>query len=1159
MHPLDPLNLPLEGRILIEASAGTGKTYTIGLLFLRLLLERELSVEQILVVTFTKAATEELRGRIRLRIREGLDVLAGQGPADDTLLHELLSRLQNPQEAGILLNDALTRMDEAAIFTIHGFCQRMLQEHAFESGSPFEMEFLETEQPLRSRIMEDFWRTRFYNIPEEEAAWITSLWKEPKDLLNELGNQPERPGVQYIPVIREDEPELLAEQLKPLFEEIRKMWLDCREEVAGLLRTNQRLKRDQKKGYGHTRLEPALEKMDECVRNPRMPWLLPPALALLTSTTIANSLKKSEKHAPPAHPFFTLFDRFHTSHEQMTSCRRITVLTAARTYLKTELERRKKEQDQLFFDDLLTRLAASVHGSKGHQLADRIGKRFPVIMVDEFQDTDPLQYRIFATINDAGNRAGLFLIGDPKQAIYGFRGADIFTYIQARQATPAGHRFTMTRNYRSTPAMVAAVNAVFTHPNPFLLEAGGITFTPVQAAGPADDSRLLLNQTPVPPLTCLLLPDAEKGKALPKTTAREQAARFSAFKIAELLAGNDKPLTAGDIAVLVRTHDEAELIRNELQKLSISSVYYSQNSVFHTREAQQLVILLTGLVNLSDAAMVRRTLATDLFCYNAERLDRLNSDDQLWEEVITSLEGYRHTWQQQGFIPMFQAILAEQQVVGRLHGAKSGERRLTNFLHLAELLQEASRHQVGRQGLLRWLIDQTLSPEEAADNRQLRLESDENLVQIVTIHKAKGLEYPVVFLPFLWAARPCKRGEILSFHRPGQPDQLIIDLGSNDPENLSLAEQERLAGDLRLLYVAVTRARVSCFFCWGSINKMEDSALCYLLHGRTRPADPETLRGDLARLNTAEELCLIKPCPETFSVPKLSTPGDSARLATKPFKGHIDSSWQITSYSRLTADDDRQPEQPDYDRDEDTVAQPPGLNRFSFPRGAVAGTCLHTILEEIDFSDPAAHETIISTRLNQAGFAETWLPTVRDWIRDILATELESGFSLTRLASRDHIKEMAFYFPLQSVRLSRFNRVLDDFAIPPLSDQSESLQGLMVGFIDLVYRNADRYSVVDYKSNHLGNSAADYRPDQLQAAMLSHRYDLQYLIYCLALHRYLASRISDYDYASSFGGVSYLFLRGMHPDHEPGTGIYRIRPPFELINRLDGCFRGMEP
>ena len=428
MRPLHPLTLNLHGQILIEASAGTGKTYTIALLFLRLLLERGLSVDEILVVTFTKAATEELRGRIRQRIRDALDVLEGRGP-DDPLLRELLDNATAAiaeERARILLGDALTRMDVAAIYTIHGFCQRMLQEHAFESGAPFAMEFLESEQLLRKRIMEDFWRKRFYPASEAEAAWVASLWQTPEELLAGLGGHLGRQDLECIPAVSKEAVTEQAESLAALFSRVQEQWQADGEAIAELLRENKRLSRDKSKGYGQPRLDTALDALNEFLAAEQMPWLMQAELELFTHSKIQSSVKKTGKAEPPEHSFFTLFEDLYQAQQQLNKARRILVLRQARTWLAEELARRKQAQDQLSFDDLLTRLEAALQGKGGQRLARSISKRFPVIMVDEFQDTDPLQYRIFAAVHRATERgaetdvateqkrSGLFLIGDPK-------------------------------------------------------------------------------------------------------------------------------------------------------------------------------------------------------------------------------------------------------------------------------------------------------------------------------------------------------------------------------------------------------------------------------------------------------------------------------------------------------------------------------------------------------------------------------------------------------------------------------------------------------------------------------------------------------------------------------------------------------------------------
>ncbi len=1168
MQPLDPLTLPLRGRMLIEASAGTGKTYTLALLVIRLLLERELAIDNILVVTFTTAATEELRGRIRLRIREALDVLRGEGPEDKTLTRLLAQTgKKDPAGAAVLLEEALTRMDEAAIFTIHGFCRRMLQEHAFESGAPFTMEFLENEQQLRMEIMEDFWRRRFYNGLEGEAAWAASLWKTPAGLYAGLGGHLGRPGVRCLPVIDDDEGERIYQRLLPLFAQIRQLWLKEKETITLLLKENKRLSRNNRTGYGMDRLTAAITAMDEFTGMDTMPWLLDPLFPLFARQTIDAALLQKNKHvAPPQHEFFDLVDNFHQLHSNMTNCRRISILLAAREYLHAELRRRKQENGLLYFDDLLLQMDAALTGKQAASFAGSISRRFPAILVDEFQDTDPLQYNIFTRIHKADKAATLFLIGDPKQAIYSFRGADIFTYLTARQATPENNRFTMTTNYRSTKPMVNAVNTLFNRDNPFLLDAGAMPFSPVEAAETADNHCLQINGRQAEPLTCLLLPEQESGKPLAKEAAGEQASRFCALEIAALLGMtqnskpakiNGHPVSGGDIAVLVRTHREAQTMKNALRRLHIASVYHSKSSVFKTPEAGQMLTLLSCLLNPADAGLTKTLLATDLFGYDADRLEALRQDEQLWEEITLTLNRYREIRQQQGFLPMFYALLAGQHTVRRLSAKEDGERILTNFLHLAEILQDTARNLPGLEGLQRQLADCIERPDEQQeDTSQLRLESDENLVNIVTIHKAKGLEYPVVFLPFLWSARPCSPQKPFTFHQPHRPEQLCIDLGSGNDDFFRQAEKERLAADLRLLYVAVTRARYALFFCWGRVSKMEQTALCHLLHNGIAPAAEELIT-ELARLHSDGAPLAVKPWTgETADRPPLTArPGPSLTVAR--FTGTIDTSQQITSYSGLTADHDPRPEQPDYDDGSNAQLQPPpGLNVFSFPKGPAAGTCLHAILERIDFIDPGEHEAIIADQLARAGFEQHWQQPVTNWIQAILATNLMPTFSLNQLAPKNRINEMGFSFPLKNMRISRVNQALASADIAPLPERQTTVQGLMVGFIDLIFRHRDQYFIVDYKSNYLGESPEDYRPEKLAAAMLEHRYDLQYLIYALALHRYLSARIPDYDYDRHFGGIFYLFLRGMDPCHPQGTGIFNAGPSLELITRLDRCCGG---
>lgn len=1172
MQTLEPLSLPLHGQILIEASAGTGKTYTLALLFLRLLLEQGQSVEEILVVTFTRAATQELRGRIRQRIREALNELdePGQG---DAMLQTLIATVADKAQARILLTDALTRMDEAAISTIHGFCQRILQQHAFASGAPFEMEFLETETLLRQRIIEDFWRSNFYHCKPDEAAWAASLWSSPQALLDSLGGHLSQPGIRCIPETGDEQVMEQASALQPAFQRVQQIWRNQSAEIIELLQTNRRLSRDNSKTYGKQRLEFAIECMQQLIDDDKFKIPLSDEIALFTRSKIEASLKKTGKAEPPKHPFFDVFEAFYVAQQDMMRNKKFALMLAARDYLFKELKRRKATQSQLYFDDLLIQLDAALGNDHDGQFAAGISQRFPLILVDEFQDTDPLQYQIFARIHAAGKQndpenTGLFLIGDPKQAIYAFRGADIFTYLQARKDTRAEQRFTMSSNYRSTSAMVASVNQLFDRPESFLFE--DIPFSTVKAASNADEEPLSVNENKLPALNCLLLPEGAKGKtlaksALPKGDAHTAAAKFCAHEIATLIISGlsdkahigEQVLTAGDIAVLVRTHKEAELIRDALNTHRISSVYISQASVFESPEAGEVLKLIRCLNDLKDEARVRTALTTSLFGYHADQLDELLRNENKWEQTLGMLGTYRKIYLEKGVAQLFQSILQEQQMVTRLHGMSGGERTLTNFLHLAELLQQSAPESGGLETLLRWLNDQIHAPEQTSEDRQLRLESDENLVKIVTIHAAKGLEYPLIFLPFLWSARPCATNEPLSFHTNEYPGQLTIDLGTGDADHYQLAERERLAGDLRLLYVALTRARYACYFCWGRINRISESALCKLLHPQGVPDSIDLLIKDLKTLDTLYGELHIKPCPDDFPSLQVKPENQNQPFQLNTFSGQIDTRWRINSYSGLMSAHDSNHEQPDYDRNHNDDQQSTEQNRFGFPRGADAGICLHAIFEYITFDEAEGHSAIIRDQLARAGYAEQWQEVLQYWVQAILDTPLAEGGTLAQLKNTARINEMAFFFPLESVARDPFNQILRQYGHAPLpAGGLSSLHGLMGGFIDLIFEHQGKYFVADYKSNHLGNAYTDYHGDQLQAAMDQHRYDLQYLIYSLALHRYLAERIEHYAYDTHFGGVYYLFLRGMHPQNPPGTGIYFSRPQATLIEALDRLFSG---
>ena len=1170
MNRLDPLRIPLRGLHLIEASAGTGKTYTIANLYLRLLLDG-LPVDRILVVTYTNAATEELRGRVRKRVRLALAWLSGGGQSEDEVC-SLLPPEAHPR-ARALLAEAVTRMDEAAIYTIHGFCQRALQDQAFETGIPFEVELLTEEATLRRGLVEDFWRRRVAVLDATQAAWVRQAWRSPEELLAAIGEGLARDDLCLLPADAEAAAAEDGALLAALFDRMRALWTAAGVDVRALLETSPALNR---RSYTRTVVERAIAAMEALTACPGPPAALGDDFARFTPERLGAKPKPG--HTPPEHPFFDLCGELSALAERTEGHRRAAFLAEARVYVREQLARRKEAARQLFFDDLLARLDQALAGPRGEALAERLRRSYPVALIDEFQDTDPLQYRIFRRLYLGRPECGLYLIGDPKQAIYAFRGADIFTYIQARRASAElGAQHTLGTNWRSASRLVTAVNRLFGRAErPFVYD--DIPFAPVEPGPQADAAPLVLPEGEVAPLQLWLLPTDDAQAVLSQDAAARLAAAACAERIAALLdegaAGRARigaePLRARALAVLVRTHREGAQMQAALRRCGVASVTLSQDSVLSTPEADELALVLAAVADGADEGLIRGALATGLLSTPVSVLIALAADETAWEALLGRFQSYRERWRGQGFLSAFQALLQGEGVAARLLAAPQGERRLTNLLHLAELLAAAEAEHPGPDALLRWLADRRAVPAVGSEEEQLRLESDEDLVAIVTMHKSKGLEYPIVFLPFPWTQyNPRSEGPVL-FHRT-EDLRACLDLGSPDQAaNRALAEQEALAQRLRLLYVAVTRAEHLCVLCWGRVKGAERSALAYLLHpdagaeapgSRLAGLDDEGLRADLAGLTRdAKGTVAVMDLPEPRGARRARAATPAAELQVARLRRAIHGDWRVASYSWLATGGEAQ--WPDHDASVPAEGPLPATDAvlvdevFRFPRGTEAGHFLHALLEELDFPSAAGAglDALALRLLARHGLDPVWQPAVSRWLGWVLDTPLGAeGLRLRGLDAGQRLAELEFHFPLARIDPSALRAALAPFegyrgAADGLG--FEPVRGLMKGYIDLVFRHRGRYYLADYKSNHLGDRLEDYDRAGLERAMRVHRYDLQVLIYTLALHRYLGRRLPGYRYTEHFGGVYYLFLRGMRPEHGPSYGVWYDRPPEALIDAL---------
>ncbi|MBN3853642.1 exodeoxyribonuclease V subunit beta [Paraburkholderia sp. Ac-20340] len=1256
---LEPLRFPLYGSRLIEASAGTGKTFTIAMLYVRLVLGhhgasefhdeedtgdaqaqagiRPLTPPEILVVTFTDAATKELRERIRARLieaaeyfRANADEVPLRAPGVD-LLHDLREEYLPEQWPACArrLQLAAEWMDEAAVSTIHGWCNRMLSEHAFDSDSLFS-QTLETDQTeLRAEVVRDYWRTFMAPLDARGAGEVRAWFASPDALHGAIRSL--LAHAELLPDAAEPAAALheARTQAFEALETLKAPWRAGIDEAEGLIAAAREKKLFDAKKLNTRNCENWFAKLREWANDPESahPGFKDDA-AVWTRLTPDGLAEIWKDGKPPAHPCFTAMETLLEALSARPEAK-LPILCHAARWVARRFEEEEARRSQMGFDDLLTRLLAALKKPNGPRLAEIIRKQYPVALIDEFQDTDPVQYQIFDSVYAIESNnidTAIVLIGDPKQAIYAFRGADIYTYLRARRAC-AGRLYTLKKNFRSTRAMVDAVNRCFEAAEmraegsgAFLFRGANhgdnaLPFVAADAHGRSDE--LVANGNALPALNVWWLPGADDGKPLSKTAYFASMAASCATEMVRLLnlgqmgaAGFEgeaglKPLRPAHMAVLVNNRDEARAIREALAVRGVRSVYLSdRDSVYLTSQAEELRFWLGACAEPDDGRLVRSALATASLGLGWSELDALGRDEIAWEGRVLQFRGYREVWRKKGVLPMLRRLLNDFHVPQRLLGESAasglnGERALTNLLHLAELLQQASTQLDGEHALIRYL-DEQREDESAGgggDARQLRLESDAGLVQVVTIHKSKGLEYPLVFLPFACAHRAVKATDV-PFKWHDQDGELKITLEA-EPAVLVQADRERLGEDLRKLYVALTRACYATWIGYAPVQNVEGSAFGYLVGGgEALPAEQsDTLLESFCGPCHDIDIALAPAAGNEI----FATVGPAAmRGHARMFPRRTRTPWWIASYSSLKTVEgtqgafaakleDEERAAPDT-RSEDVFLEllgasapqsddvpeanalaPANTPMHGFERGADAGSFLHELIEWIanegfaEIAAAGAHERLrdmIARRCSVRGW-DRWIDTLTQWILSFITTPLKlpdfdgepvAPLTLSSLDKTRYMAEMEFWVAAHRVETRELDALvtaltLDGAERPPLD--AARLNGMLKGFIDLVFEHEGRYYVADYKSNWLGADDASYTVEKMQSQILHSRYELQYALYLFALHRLLKSRLPDYDYDRHIGGAVYMFLRG---GNSASQGLHCERPPRELIEGLDALF-----
>ena len=1178
LPPLDWRAMPLHGRVLIEASAGTGKTWNIGVIYLRLLLERGLRVEQILVTTFTDAAAQELRERLRRRLVEAERLLeaAARDAASANPLESWLAALCPDADSTRLalrrIQLARSDLDRAPVSTIHALCQRIQRDYPLQSGAAFADDQLFDEQQLMRECVEDFWRRRYLAgaVDPREAELL--LKDGPEGLLRDLGG--------------------LANSV------------DARIEAGGLA--------ELERALGVLRTDASIAELrrlagDKSLYAPRKTALsnrlgkIADALQNDDEGALASALDKTfepdailEQQAPEstaplhAHPSIQALQALRPLLGLRDVLVRGEVLAAAAQACRDELPRRARQRHVLTFSMLIDAVHQRLCGEHADELlADRLFEAFPVALIDEFQDTDQRQFAIFERIYR--ERGTLVMIGDPKQAIYSFRGGDIAAYLRAGEQ--AGQRFSLSTNHRSSRALVEALNAWYGHTE------GGfgqlpIRYQPVAPAGKADQQPYTVDGQPVAqPL--VLHPFRGEAVDMKSLGGLEALALDDcANRIAELLndpgqAIGGRPVTPGDVAVLLSTNSQVVALRQRLVARGVPCVGSGRGNIFAGEVARELALVLYAVLHADDDQAVRGALATTLLGATLEQFHAWQAQPAAFERELERFEAWRALVRSRGVLALVGELLAARATA--LLALPEGERVLTDLRHLGELLAAEEGAQQGLDGLYAWLQEMRREGSdgdaEAADERQLRIESDARRVQLLTIHASKGLEFPIVFLPLAWRIRSQNGSyapKLLRYH--DDAGRRCVDLGSaHFVEHRARHFREELEERLRLLYVALTRAVHAVHVYWvdrgplpdGDAQAWEWAAIDLLLEQARQklalPAGEASLDAMAAALGGMQ---LAAPFADSFTRyrPPTETPAPRATQQPlpqlRPFQWLHSFSGLIRHAATLIEDsgstDETGAEEPASEADDDIED---GRLLALYPlRGPRFGDAVHQVFELAQPGPlwPEQRQLLHRQLAAQAVAAphlahEEALERVGRMIDRARQADLGGGLRLLDLAPDQRIAEFEFQFPVRQVPLAALRRLCAAHGHAdalPASLDATTLNGMLTGFADLIFARDGRFHVLDYKTNWLGARLRDYQGESLAAAMATHHYPLQALLYTVALHRYLRQRMDGYTAERHLGESWYLFVRAL--GLAPGLGVWRRRWPAALIEALDHAFAGAQ-
>ncbi|QCI18413.1 exodeoxyribonuclease V subunit beta [Buchnera aphidicola (Aphis nasturtii)] len=1150
---LNVFNIPFNGINLIEASAGTGKTTAIVIMYLQLLLgiekkknTRPLLIQEILIVTFTNFAKDEIYKRIKTNI-EQLYFCCINKNTSNVILKPFLKKIKNLKEAIYILDRAKHNINKIAIYTIHGFCKDILQLNFFNINE----KIIENERSLYLQAIEDFWRIYFYELPKNIIKIILQDYKNPESLLSDLQPIFNFNIVHFKKKFTKNQTLITCHQKNiKTINIFKKKWLNYNLIIIDIIKEL----KPNKKIYNEFNIMRWKKNITKWAESKTENYQIPIVLKYFSQEIIKKNIKHNQI---PCHIFFKDIQEII---KKKISLKNIILFKAIKIITRL-LKKEKKKQFLLGFNDLLDNLLKYI--KKDTQLKKLIIKKYPVAFVDEFQDTNIQQYQIFNILYNTNNeKTALFLIGDPKQSIYSFRGADIFSYLYAKSKIKKCYY--LDTNWRSSINMCQGINDLFSrNKNPFFFK--NIPFINISSSLNNKNMQFKIRGK-IQKAISFFFKKTEKiyiedyQEWIAKQCANEICYWLVCAKQGEAILINEKKekiLKESDIVILVRNKNEANIIQKSLEKVNIHSIYSSSNkNIFQTSDAYELLLILQTILQPTNIELLKQSIFTHIFYKILLQGQKQKNIEQSYF-MIKKLYKYRQIWKNIGIFYTIKVIILDYQKYSNNLDQYKNYQKNINFLHIAELLEEQSEYLYKKSSLIRWFEKKILEKNNILENEHIRNFNQSKSIKIITIHKSKGLEYPIVWVPF---AITYKKSKSYLYHDQKNL-KIFFDLDQSK-ETEEIAEKERLSEDLRFLYVAITRSIYHCSLGIGDIihkknqkkNNNHDSALGYIIQ-RGCYMDYHSLKKEINLLNMKPYISVkydtmnIK-LPEAKKDIYLLSPPEHFIKKTKNY-------FQITSFTKLKKENfsinkNQKNQNINYIVHQKNINQEK-ITFENFPRGEKTGILIHYILNKINFSEKLNIDFFCKS-LKRYKFSEKWTPILMSWIENIINVKLKNiNFNLSMLQKNQYIKEMQFFLPIQKILYSTdFNHIIksfDSISSPTPKISFNPVTGILKGSIDLVFFWKQRYYIIDYKSNYLGDKKDAYSFDNIKKEIIKNRYDLQYQIYTVALHQYLNKKINKYKYENNFGGIFYMFLRGIDQSKK-NNSIFYIMPNYLLVKKL---------